>query len=141
MKKEKRLFPADENRLYSDRRDDLAAGIEKIFGALGLAMKAGGLAVGTEAVTLAVSKGKARIVFLTEDISDNSKDKLMSKLYACGTKYIVLPCSMATLASRLGKSGFTTSAALTRPGFEKIIFKCMEEIKTVKSHANTTEVQ
>ncbi len=141
MKKEKKLFPADENRLYPDRRDDLEVNIEKIFGALGLAMKAGGLAVGTEAVTLAVSKGKARIVFLTEDISDNSKDKLMSKLYAFGTKYIVLPCGMAQLASRLGKSGFTTSAALTRPGFEKIIFKCMEEINTVKSHDNTTEVQ
>jgi len=141
VKKEKRILPPDENRLYPDRRDDLCTNLEKIFGALGLAMKAGGLAVGTEAVTLAVSKGKARIVFLTEDISDNSKDKLISKLYAFETKYIILPCSMAQLASRLGKSGFTTSAALTRPGFEKIIFKCMEEISAVKSHDNTTEVQ
>lgn len=141
MKKEKKLFSADKNRLYSDRHEDLVANIDKIFGALGLAMKAGGLAVGTEAVTLAVSKGKARIVFLTEDISDNSKDKLMSKLFACETKYIILPCSMAQLASRLGKSGFTTSAALIRPGFEKIIFKCMEDLNTVKSHDNTTEVQ
>ena len=56
MKKEKKILPPDENRLYSDRRDDLCTNLEKIFGALGLAMKAGGLAVGTEAVTLAVSK-------------------------------------------------------------------------------------
>ena len=140
MKKQKSFTPVPDTRLYADRREDLKKNIEKILGALGLALKAGGLAVGTEAVTLAVSKGKARIVFLTEDISANSKDKLMSKLYAFETKYIVLPCSMADLAARLGKSGFTTSAALIRPGFEKIIFKCMEEIP-VKPHDNTTEVQ
>ena len=140
MKKQKNTIPVLATQLYPDRRDDLLRNIDKILGALGLALKAGGLAVGTEAVTLAVSKGKARIVFLTEDISANSKDKLMSKLYSFETKFIVLPCSMADLAMRLGKSGYTTSAALIRPGFEKIIFKCMEEFP-VKSHDNTTEVQ
>ncbi len=141
MKKEKNFSYSDENRLYSDRSADLAKNIDKILGALGLAMRAGGLAVGTEAVSLAVSKGKARIVFITDDIARNSKDKLMSKLYAFGTKYIILPCSMADLAQKLGKTGLTSSAALIRPGFEKIIFKCMDSSNTVTPNDNTTEVQ
>ena len=141
MKKEKNFSYSDENRLYSDRSADLAKNIDKILGALGLAMRAGGLAVGTEAVSLAVSKEKARIVFMTDDIARNSKDKLMSKLYAFGTKYIILPCSMADLAQKLGKTGLISSAALVRPGFEKIIFKCMDSSNTVTPNENTTEVQ
>lgn len=141
MKKDSRIAPSEANRLYADRRDDMKVNIDKILSALGLAMRAGGLAVGTEAVLLAVAREKARIVFITEDISKNSKEKLMSKLFAFGTKYIILPCTMAELAAKLGKTGLTSSAALVRPGFEKIIFKCMDKAYTVKANDNTTEVQ
>jgi ribosomal protein L7Ae-like RNA K-turn-binding protein len=114
------------NILYPDSKEALEKNIDKILGALGLAMRAGGLAVGSEAVTQAVDKGKARIVFLADNISEGTKDKLLSKLVYKETKYILLPCSMETLSRRLGKSGNTSAAALTRPGFEKIIFKCMD---------------
>ena len=123
----KKTVVYEGNILYPDRKEALAQNLDKILGALGLAMNAGGLAVGTEAVTLAVDKGKARIVFLANDISEGTKDKLLSKLIYKETKYILLPCSMADLSQRLGKSGNTSAAALTRPGFEKIIFKCMDK--------------
>ncbi len=128
-------------RLYADKNRELKANIEKIFGALGLAMRAGGLAVGNEAVNIAITKNKARIVFITSDISDNSKEKLLSKIILSETKYIVLPCTMSELAKRLGKSGYTSAAALVRPGFEKIIFKAIDKAIPVKSNDNNTEVQ
>lgn len=123
----KKTVVYEGNILYPDRKEALEQNLDKILGALGLAMNAGGLAVGTEAVTLAVDKGKARIVFLANDISEGTKDKLLSKLIYKETKYILLPCSMADLSQRLGKSGNTGAAALIRPGFEKIIFKCMDK--------------
>ncbi|MBR5528734.1 MAG: ribosomal L7Ae/L30e/S12e/Gadd45 family protein [Clostridia bacterium] len=129
------------NRLFADKQKELESNIGKILGALGLARNAGGLAIGNDAVSMAISSGKARLVFMTQDISENSREKLMQKLSYAETKYIVLPCTMAELAARLGKTGFTATAALTKSGFEKIIFKCMgTDIKTVKSNDNTTEV-
>lgn len=130
------------NRLYSENEKELAANLDKIMGALGLAMNAGGLAVGGEAVVQAVNRGKARIVFITKDISAGSLEKLIAKLSLTDTKYIILPCSKEYMAQRLGKSGLTTSAALIKSGFEKIIFKCMNTAinNTVKLN-NTTEVQ
>jgi len=59
-------------------------------------------------------------------IEDIAKDKLLSKLVYKEIKYILLPCSMEMLSKRLGKSGNISAAALIRPGFEKIIFKCMD---------------
>ena len=134
-----KTFP---NQLYASNKKELTANLDKILGALGLAMNAGGLAVGNEAVTQAINKGKARIVFITNDIAGNSKEKLLNKLLFCETKFILLPCTKEQLATRLGKSGLTTSAALVKSGFEKIIFKCMDTAinNTVKNN-NTTEVQ
>jgi ribosomal protein L7Ae-like RNA K-turn-binding protein len=139
LKNEK--ITVSENLLYSDAQEKLKKNLERILGALGLAMNAGGLAVGSESVCMAIARKKARIVFLAENISKNSKEKLLSKLYASETKYIILPCSMEMLAKRLGKSGLTSSAALIKPGFEKIIFKYMADADTVKSKDHTTEVQ
>lgn len=129
------------NRLFADRNEDLKLNLDKILGALGLAMKAGGLAVGNDAVSMAITANKARIVFISKDISGNSLEKLMQKLVNSNTKYIVLPCGMDIIAARLGKSGLTAVAALIKPGFEKIIFKCMGfNPKTAKSNDNNTEV-
>lgn len=130
------------NRLYSENRKELAANLDKIMGALGLAMNAGGLAVGNEAVVQSINRGKARIVFFTEDISESSLEKLIYKLGLTETKYIILPCTKEYMAQRLGKAGLTTTAALIKSGFEKIIFKCMNTAinNTVKPN-NTTEVQ
>lgn len=134
----------DQYALYADRKKDLENNIEKILGALGLARNAGGLAIGNDAVAQAISRGNARIVFITKDISKNSLDKLLPKLIYTQTKHIFLPCDMTLLSDKLGKSGLVSVVALTRPGFEKIIFKCMDkasEINTLKPTDNKTEVQ
>ena len=136
----------DAHRLYSDPQSEalLTEILPNILGALGLALNAGGLAVGSEAVGLAIGRGKARIVFLAQDISDNTREKLLGKIHSVNTngnaniRYIFLPCSMELLAEHLGKSGLVSAAALVRPGFEKIIFKSME--KASCAH-NITEVQ
>lgn len=136
----------DTHRLYADPQSEavMSAILPKILGALGLALNAGGLAVGSEAVNLAIGRGKARLVFLAQDISDNTREKLLGKIHAASfnenaaIRYIFLPCNMDTLAAHLGKSGLVSAAALIRPGFEKIIFKSME--KASCAH-NITEVQ
>ncbi len=125
------LFSSDEKKIIENE--------DKILGALGLARNAGALAIGSDAVELAMRSGKARIVFIANDISRNSMEKLQRLIQSTGTKYMILPCSTEILAKRLGKSGFTATAALTKPGFEKIIFKALSN-KT-NSHDNTTEVQ
>lgn len=133
----------DNYVLYSDKEKELSANIDKILGALGLALNAGGIAIGSEAVTQAISKGKARIVFIASDISGNTKDKLLQKLIYTQTKHIFLPCNMTVLSQKLGKSGLVSAVALVRPGFEKIIFKCMDKasaINTLKPTDNNTEV-
>lgn len=134
-------LPNDSLQLYAHRQEDLQANLSRILGALGLARNAGGLAVGSEAVTLAIGRRKARLVFLAQNVSVNTLDKLTGKLLSAEIPYILLPCSMEILARRLGKSGLVSAAALTRPGFEKIIFNCMEKTAAVQSHDNSTEVQ
>lgn len=130
----------DSLALYADPRskEQLTETLPKILGALGLAMNAGGLAVGTEAVSLSLSRGKARLVFLARDLSENTREKLLGKIHSANVRYILLPCDMDTLAVHLGKSGLVSAAALVRPGFEKIVFKSME--KASCAH-NITEVQ
>lgn len=134
----------DDYVLYSDRNKDLLNNLNKILGALGLAHNAGALAIGNEAVTQAISRGTARIVFITKDISQNSMDKLLQKLIYTQTKHIFLPCDMTVLSDKLGKSGLVSAVALTRPGFEKIIFKCMDAASAMNNTQptdNNTEVQ
>ena len=118
--------------LYGDptSRALLKETLPKILGALGLAMNAGGLAVGNEAVTLALSRGKARLVFLAQDLSENTREKLLGKIRSANVRYILLPCGMDTLARHLGKSGLVSAAALVRPGFEKA--SCAHNITEVQ---------
>ncbi len=49
---------------------------KRVFGLLGIAMKAGKIACGTESVTETIERGKANLVMISEDASDKSKTNM-----------------------------------------------------------------
>ncbi|MBR6034133.1 MAG: ribosomal L7Ae/L30e/S12e/Gadd45 family protein [Clostridia bacterium] len=49
---------------------------KRIFGLLGIAMKAGKIAFGTESVIESIEKGKAVFVLISEDASSKSKENM-----------------------------------------------------------------
>lgn len=129
----------EELQLLKDREDTLLLCEEKILSALGLARNAGALAIGADAVEIALRSGKARLVFLAKNLSANSSEKILRLISSTGTKYMILPSSTETVAKRLGKTGLVGLCALTKPGFDKIIFKAIRDNEN--SLDNTTEVQ
>lgn len=130
---------AENLQLFADSSDALKRCEEKILGALGLARNAGALAIGADAVEIALRQGKARVVFLAQNLSVRSSEKILRLINATGTKYMILPSSTEDLAARLGKTGLVGLCAMTKPGFDKIIFKAMKDNEN--SLDNATEVQ
>ena len=49
---------------------------QKTLNLLGLAQKAGKLATGFDAVKISLSKNQAKLIFIGNDVSQNTKDKL-----------------------------------------------------------------
>ena len=60
---------------------------DRRYGISSLAMKAGAVASGEQSAEEAVRKGKARLVVLAEDASDNTKKKFTNR-----SKYYSVPC-------------------------------------------------
>ena len=81
---------------------------------LGLARRAGKLAVGEEPVRLALQEGSARTVFLAADASDHTRRKLEPKLGEVPLQPI--PASMAELGRALGRESCAV-CAVTDKGF------------------------
>lgn len=104
---------------------DIALQTDKICGALGLARKAGKLSVGSELCVESIRAGKAELVILCNDMSDNSNKKLADAMRTRGVPYIVLPLGKVELAKKVGKSSFAVACALTDKGFAKIIYKAL----------------
>ncbi len=91
-------------------------GLNKLLNAIGLANKAGALVHGTNNVLDSVKKGKAKLVLLANDISENTRKLLSDKTTYRHIRIITLPVSMAELGNVLGKAE-TSSAAITDQNF------------------------
>lgn len=91
-------------------------GLNKLLGALGLALKAGALVCGTNNVLDAVRNGQAKLVLLANDISDNTRKLLTDKATYRNIRIVALPLSMAELGAAFGKAE-TSSAAITDNNF------------------------
>lgn len=90
--------------------------MKNILGVLGLAYKAGALAAGTNNVLNTIKSEKAKLVILTEDISENTKKVLTDKASYRNIKTFTIPVTMDELARALGKTR-TSSAAVTNESF------------------------
>jgi len=79
---------------------------------LGIARKAGLLAVGGEAVDAATRSRKARAVFSASDASDGAKRRTREDAQGCGAVYTVLPYTKFELGNVTGRGSPGTLAML-----------------------------
>ena len=92
---------------------------KKLSSLLGMAQKAGKIASGEFAVDKAVKSGKAKLILIAADISENTR-----KSYKDMSVYFKIPCyevlSKQQLGLRIGKDR-RAALAITDQGFTKAI--------------------
>lgn len=93
----------------------------KIFGTLGIAEKAGQIVSGEFSVEKAIKEGRAFLVILAEDASDNTK-KHFSDMCSYRDIPILFMGTKEELGGCIGKS-FRANVALTDQGFAESILK------------------
>lgn len=81
--------------------------MEKIFGMLGLARRAGKLIYGSDAAVNAVRSGKAKAVILAADASDRTKKLMSNKCASFETPLFEVEAGCEELGKKLGKSGIS----------------------------------
>ena len=86
---------------------------DKFLSALGLAKRAGGAVFGTEEVRNAAKHGKAKLIIIASDSSDNTKKEISDTARFYETEYIISRYTMAELSDAAGLLRNTSSAALT----------------------------
>lgn len=74
--------------------------IESLLGLMGLARRAGKLAVGEALTSELVQEGRARAVFLCEDAGEATKRKVMR--HDARVPVFIVPCSKQVLGKALG---------------------------------------
>jgi ribosomal protein L7Ae-like RNA K-turn-binding protein len=94
---------------------------KKVLGTLGLAMKAGNVVSGEFMTEKAIRDGKAGLVIVAEDASDNTKKKFRDSCSFYRVPYVVFG-DKDTLGNAIGKQ-FRASLAVTDRGFAKSIGK------------------
>ena len=94
---------------------------------LGLALRAGKLAVGEEPVRLALQEGTARIVLLAQDASDRARRKVEPKLGDVPMQ--VIPASKEELGRALGRESCAI-CAVTDKGFAQSLSQRFEQTNT-----------
>ncbi len=82
---------------------------------LGIMRKAGRLAVGERDAGAAVKGGRAALLFLAQDASDNARRRAETFVFGRGTPLIRVPYTKETISARVGKPG-CSMAAVTDPG-------------------------
>ena len=92
----------------------------KIANYLAIAMKAGALDVGEENGGAAVRHGKAKILLLAADASDNARRRAGGFVYGVNVPLVRLPLSKGDISAATGKAG-CSMAAITDIGFAKTV--------------------
>lgn len=90
--------------------------MDRLKGMLGLAAKAGALNIGTNNTLAAIKAGKAIMVLLAADASDNTSKQIKDKSQFRGVELHILPLSMSEFGSAIGK-GDCAAAAITDKNF------------------------
>lgn len=97
---------------------------DKLLGMLGLARRAGRVVIGTEQVSVSLSKradAKPTLVLISEEASDGAKKKLTCKCDFYKIEYIIVKIEMTKLGRILGKSYAPVVVGITDEGFAKRI--------------------
>lgn len=84
--------------------------MDKALRYFGIARKAGYLELGEENTGVAVRNGKARVVFLAADASDNAKRRADGFLYGRNIPLLRLPHTKEEISLAMGKGGCSMAA-------------------------------
>lgn len=100
------------------------------LGVIGLAARARGIAIGTNQVLEAVRSGKALLVLIAADVSDNTQKTLTDKSTYYSVEYKELDITTSELGKAVGHST-TAAIAFTDANFVKAYKKSLgDQIKT-----------
>ena len=100
----------------------------KIASYLGFARKAGKVMSGVNTCTFGIGTGKIELVILAEDISDNSKKKIMKELRRGQVPYITHG-TVQELSQTIGQSGRSVIGICDK-GFAEVILKESKEVES-----------
>jgi len=81
---------------------------------LGMAKKAGLLAVGGESASIAARRGEAKLIISASDASEGSIRRAKANAEACNTEHITVPFTMFELGNTAGRGSPGTIAFLDK---------------------------
>ena len=102
----------------------------RFFGMLGFAMRAGKVVLGTDLVIGAIranGKGKARLLLVCKDASEQTKKKLCFKAEFYEVKTLTIDLTSDELGQTLGKKGSPVCCAIIDDNFADEIAKALAE--------------
>ena len=97
---------------------------EKTLNLLGLMRRANALQVGETNAGAAVRGGKAKLLLLASDASDNARGRAEGFLFGRNTIGLTLPFTKAEISAHVGVSG-CSMAAVTDIGFANALMKLL----------------
>ena len=100
---------------------------EKTLNLLGMMRRANALQVGETNTGAAVRGGKAKLLILASDASDNARGRAEGFLYGRNTVGLTLPFTKEEISSHVGVSG-CSMAAVTDIGFANALMKLLAEL-------------
>ena len=103
--------------------------MDKDLNYLAIAQKAGLLVTGEENTGIAIRAGKAKLVMLASDASENAQSRARGFLYGRNTPLIILPRTKAEIAEAVGRSS-CSMAALTDTGLAFMIASVLAEVNS-----------
>lgn len=96
----------------------------KLLSLLGLAKKAGRLAVGTENSIDSVRKGKSALVVASESVSEGTKKLINDKTAYYKTEAVFIPVDTTTFGKAFGKTA-TACVSVNDQGFADAVKKLL----------------
>lgn len=115
----------------AEKIESVNAKSEKLFGAIGLALRARKCLVGTNMCVEEMRKGKGYLLIPANDISDNTKKRLLKTAAFHKIPCLISDVSKNELSQITGKKADTAAVLLTDKGFVQIIEKLGMEIHII----------
>ncbi|MDR2599099.1 MAG: ribosomal L7Ae/L30e/S12e/Gadd45 family protein [Oscillospiraceae bacterium] len=103
--------------------------MDKTLNLLGLAKKAGLLAIGSEAASILARQGKAHLIITATDASDGTIRRAKANAESSGSRYLAVPYSKFDLGNIIGR-GSPGVIAFSDKGLADVFFdKVTEQVR------------
>ena len=99
---------------------------DKVLKLLGLMRKANAIAIGETNTGAAARSGKAKLLLIAADASDNARRRAEGFAAGRGLETVLLPFTKAEISANVGVSGCSMAAVLDT-GFAGALMKALEE--------------